>query len=100
MQSYKYESLISKNPCRGLYGNVNLKVNIFIMKNLNDKKIKKMSLCKVYGGGSVTTQGSKKTVINGCNVIEITSDSFDDKDGDGKWDSNESGSKCISYLTN
>lgn len=70
------------------------------MKNLNDKKIKKMSLSKVYGGGTVTTYGSRKTVINGCNTIEIMSDSFDDKDNDGKWDSNESGSKCISYLTN
>lgn len=70
------------------------------MKKLKEKKIKTTSLSKVYGGESVTTQGSRKTVINGCNVIEITSDSFDDKDNDGKWDSNESGNKCVSYLTN
>jgi len=70
------------------------------MKNLKEKKIKITSLSKIYGGKIVTTQGSRKTVINGCNTIEITSDSFDDKDNDGKWDSNESGSKCVSYLTN
>lgn len=69
------------------------------MKNLKEKKIKKMSLSKIYGGRTVTTQGLRKTVINGCNTIEITSDSFDDKDNDGTWDANESGSKCVSYLT-
>lgn len=70
------------------------------MKKLKEKKIKTTTLSKIYGGRSVTTQGSRNTVINNTRVIEITSDSFDDKDDDGTWDANESGSKCVSYLTN
>jgi len=68
------------------------------MKDLKVKKVEKTKLSKIYGGKVVSTHGSQNTVVNGTKVVEIMSDAFDDKDNDGKWDSNESGSKCYSYL--
>jgi hypothetical protein len=68
------------------------------MKDLKVKKVEKTTLSKIYGGKVVSTHGSRNTIVNGTKVVEIMSDAFDDKDNDGKWDSNESGNICYSYL--
>ena len=58
------------------------------IENFQDEKVK---LENIWGGGIVETSSSEKDP-NGCTVT--TTDSFDDKDGDGLWGNKESGKVC------
>ncbi|MEO5775450.1 MAG: hypothetical protein ABIQ27_01015 [Flavobacterium sp.] len=57
------------------------------MKKLEDFKTEEVKLGKLFTGGRVATSSSKPN--GGCQ--DVTTDSFDDKNGNGVWDTNEWG---------
>ena len=64
------------------------------MKRISDfqeLKLNSFELNNLIGGKKVTSRGEIKKK-NGC--VSYQYDEFDDKDGDGLWDDNESGSFC------
>jgi hypothetical protein len=61
------------------------------MKRIADfkvHKLKKNTMNSLRGGIKGTSKG-ETLLANGCTRVDL--DEFDDKDGDGLWDDNESG---------
>ncbi|PQA96477.1 hypothetical protein SAMN05421796_101347 [Chryseobacterium piscicola] len=67
------------------------------MKKLSEKKIRKTVLSKIFGGKIEHTSGSRTVLVNGQEETMKITDSFDDKNGDGTWQGNESGVLCTSF---
>lgn len=64
------------------------------MKRISDFKNNKLNsyqLNSFFGGKKVTSSSTTK-LKNGCTLYQF--DEFEDKDGDGLWDDNESGTFC------
>ncbi len=64
------------------------------MKKLSDfkeNKLKTSELNDFFGGVKVTSSATTK-LANGCTRYQF--DEFEDADGDGLWDDNESGTYC------
>jgi hypothetical protein len=64
------------------------------MKNLNDFLSEKVELKKIFGGDWISTSLPDSKDKEGCTVK--TTDSVNDTNGNGKHDSGESASVCVS----
>jgi hypothetical protein len=64
------------------------------MKKLEDFQNESTELRNIFGGGWVQTTQEDYVNSEGCTVK--TTDSFDDKNGNGKLDKGESATQCIS----
>lgn len=62
------------------------------MKKLQDFNIEKINNLGLFTGGKRTSTSRKYTQNGLCYTCQ---DSFDDKDGDGVWDSNEWGEYTV-----
>lgn len=61
------------------------------MKNLKEKTLSSSIMSKLFGGKEIPTS-KKGTNAHGCEVI--TSDSYQDTNGNGHQDANESYQEC------
>ena len=67
------------------------------MRNLKNKEIPTIHLNKIFGGADwVKTTSESKRIIGGQEVTIVTTDSFNDANGDKNWGPGESGSMCQS----